>query len=106
MYGYMVWNNQFKCLGPMKWSSKHDITGKDNGYIYSTKIKPKDLSWNDLKQASSKEGVVFKHRILWLYENDPEKAKKIFEQDFIDNCNEKIKEAQKQLERRIGILYC
>ena len=100
MYAYMVWNNQFKCLGPMKW---YNTTTLESGYIYPSDIE--NPTYTDTKQASVKEGKVFKHRTLWLSEDDPEKAKKIFEQDFIDNCNEKIEAAQKQLERRIGILY-
>lgn len=99
MYGFMVWNNQFKCLGPMEWYDKTT----ESGYIYPSDIE--DPSYADTKQVSTEEGKVFKHRMLWLSEDHPEKAKQIFEQDFIDNCNEKIEEAQKQLERRIGILY-
>lgn len=110
MYAYMVWNNQFKCLGPMEWyGKKHPNTINrytvtlESGYIYPSDIE--NPTYTDTKQVSTEEGKVFKHRTLWLSEDDPEKAKKIFEQDFIDNCNEKIEEAQKQLERRIGILY-
>lgn len=102
MYAYMVWNNQFKCLGPMEWYSK-DHTNSESAYIYQSNIK--DPTYMDARKVFAEEGKVFKHRTLWLNEDDPEKAKKIFEQDFIDNCNEKIEAAQKQLERRIGILY-
>ena len=111
MYGYMVWNNQFKCLGPMKWYGEKQSNSinkytiiLESGYMYPSDIE--NPTYTDTKQVFTEEGKVFKHRTLWLSEDDPEKAKKIFEQDFIDNCNEKIEEAQKQLERRIGILYC
>lgn len=111
MYGYMVWNNQFKCLGSMKWFDEiypkvrnRYTTTNDSGYMYSSEIE--DPKFIDTRQTCLEEGKVFKHRTLWLSKDDPEKAKKLFEQDFIDDCNEKIEKAKNQLEKRIGILYC
>ena len=103
MHGYMVWNNQFKCLGPMKWYDEFK-PGDNSGYMYSSEVENPKMP--DVRQTCLEEGKVFKHRTLWLSKDDPEKAKKLFEQDFIDDCNEKMEKAKSQLEKRIGILYC
>lgn len=103
MYGYQVWNGEFKELGEIEWYSRDFNPDRETNYIIPIGTDH-NKGYKVCKQAFTKEGKVFKHRTVWLSEDDPKKAKKLFAKDFKKYFDKIVKDAEKQLNYRMAIL--
>lgn len=108
MYAYGIFNNKFFEFGECKF-----LDDRDKNRIIAANVDSNDVNYHKywcyfelnsnvrVWQVSSTEGEVYKHRTLWLDEDDIDRAYKLFAKDFSRAYYDEVDKAEKRYRNRM-----